>query len=375
MIRILHTIDTTGPGGAETVFVNLVKGLDRKEFEPIVAIKGPGWVCDELEKSGISPLFINSKGSFNIKYLRELIGIIRRNNVEIIQSHLLGSNLYCSLAGMICGVPVVSTFHGFVDISEKERFSAIKSMIINRGSARLVFVSDRLKKFYVEKKGYSVGKSVTIYNGIDTALFSPQRDNSIRKKLGLGPENILVGAVGNIRTSKGYEYLLEAAKLMVERFPLFRFVIAGEGSGELFNDLIALRNRLELEEYFHFLGFEPDVPKFMNNLDIFVLPSVSEGFSISTIEAMACGVPVIATRSGGPEEIITHLETGILVNPCFSIKIYENIYKIFKDANLRNKLATAGQNYVKAKFSTKNLNDKYRKLYKLLLKKHYSKAE
>lgn len=313
MIRILHTIDTTGPGGAETVFVNLVKGLDRQKFEPIVAIRGPGWVCDELGKNGISPLFVNSKGAFNYNYLRKLIGIIRKYNIDIVHSHLLGSNVYCSLAGLICGVPVVSTFHGFVDIDTKERFLAIKSMIINLGSARLVFVSDRLKAFYVEQKGFSAVKSVTIYNGIDTCLFKPQRDDSIRNKLGLGLGNVLVGAVGNIRPFKGYEYLLKAAKLVVDRFPLFRFAVVGEGSGKLFNDLLDSRKRLGLESHFHFLAFEPDVPKFLNNLDIFILPSISEGFSISTIEAMACGVPVIVTYSGGPEEIVENGLNGIMV--------------------------------------------------------------
>ena len=367
MIRILHTIDTTGPGGAETVFVNLVKGLDRKEFEPIVAIKGPGWVCDELEKSGISPLFINSKGSFNIKYLRELIGIIRRNNVEIIQSHLLGSNLYCSLAGMICGVPVVSTFHGFVDINEKERFSAIKSMIINLGSARLVFVSDRLREFYVEQKGFSVVKSVTIYNGIDTALFKPQRDDSIREKLGLGPENILVGSVGNIRASKGYEYLLEAAKLVIDRYPQFHFVVAGEGSGKLFDNLLVLRKKLGIENHFSFLGFEHDVPKLMNNFDIFVLPSVSEGFSISTIEAMACGVPVIATRCGGPEEILRHLDNGILVDACCPEKIVKGISELYGNKRRKLDLISRGINSVTTFYANETVLKKYENMYAKLL--------
>ena len=371
MIRILHTIDTTGPGGAETVFVNLIKGLDRQKFEPVVAIRGPGWVYDELEKNGISPLFVNSKGAFNFNYLWELIGIIRRHNIDIVQSHLLGSNLYCSLAGMICGMPVISTFHGFVDIHTKERFSTIKSKIINRGSARIVFVSDRLREFYVEQKGFSTRKSVTIYNGIDTSLFKPQRDDSIRKKLGLGPDNVLVGAVGNIRLSKGYEYLLEAAKLVVERYPQFRFVVAGEGSGRLFDNLLDSRKRLGLENHFFFLGFEPDVPRFLNNLDIFVLPSISEGFSISTIESMACGVPVIVTLSGGPEEIVENELTGIVVpagDYCALSKAV--IDSIENNRNINN--AILALQTCESKFSLKKMISNYNKLYQHFFERmHY----
>ncbi len=367
MIRILHTIDTTGPGGAETVFVNLVKGLDRREFEPVVAISGPGWVCDELEKNGISPLFISSRGGFNLKYLLELVGIIRKHNIDIVQSHLLGSNLYSSLAGMICSVPVVSTFHGFVDINEKERFSAIKSMIINRGSERLVFVSDRLKEFYVEQKGFSARKAVTIHNWIDTSIFTPRRDDDVRKKLGLGPDNVLVGAVGNIRSSKGYEYLLETAKLVVDRYPQYRFAVAGEGSGRLFDDLMAQRNKMGLEKYFFFVGFAFDVAGFMNNLDVFVLSSVSEGFSLSTIEAMACGVPVIATRSGGPEEILSHLDNGILVDACCSEKLAECLFKLHKHGELKQKIIANGIESVKSRYSSKAALSCYMDQYKQLL--------
>jgi glycosyltransferase involved in cell wall biosynthesis len=369
MKRILHTIDTTGPGGAETVFVNLVKGLPWQEYEPVVAIRGPGWVCDELRNNGLSPLFISSNGAFNFGYLKELVGIIRKYKIDIVQSHLLGSNLYCSLAGMICGVPVVSTFHGFVDINERERFFAIKRMIVNRGSARLVFVSERLKEFYVAQKGFSARKSVTIYNGVDTNRFRPQRDDSLRKKLGIAPDNILVGAVGNIRPAKGYEYLLEAAKLVVEQNPQFRFVVAGEGSGALFDDLVSKRAKLGLKNHFFFVGFEPDVPMFMNNLDIFALSSVSEGFSISTIEAMSCGLPVVATRSGGPEEIVRHLENGVLVDACSPKTLAEQIVDIQKNEVLKSKMVSRAIDSIEKKYSSMTTLDSYDVLYKNSLKK------
>lgn len=364
MIRILHTIDTTGPGGAETVFVNLIKSLDHQKFEPIVIIRGPGWVSDELRKNGITPLFVNSKGAFNFKYLWELVRIIRKYKIDIIQSHLLGSNLYSSLAGKICGVPVVSTFHGFVDIHSKERFSTLKSMVINCGSSQLVFVSDSLKEFYIEQKGFSTRKAVTIYNGIDTSLFRPQRDYSIRGKLGVGADNILVGAVGNIRPAKGYEYLLRAAKMIVERCPTFRFVIAGEGHGKLFDDLNELRIKLGLENHLFFWGFEHDIAKFMNNIDIFVLSSVSEGFSISTIEAMACSIPVIATRSGGPEEIISHLENGILVEACSPEGIMESIIRFHENRSTLVKILDSGMDVVKNKYTLKVMTGKYADLYR-----------
>lgn len=362
MIRILHTIDTTGPGGAETVFVNLIKGLDPEKFESVVAIRGPGWVRDELERYGIKPLFLSCKRSFDVECLFKLVGIIRSKNIDVIQSHLLGSNLYCSLAGLTTGVPVISTFHGFVDINAREKYSRMKRGIINQGSARLVFVSDSLRRFYTEQKGFSNGKSVTVYNGVDTSIFRQQRDESVRIKLGLKPSDILVGAVGNVRPSKGYDHLLRAARLVVDQCPQIRFAVAGEGGGTLFEELIDLRKRLGLEKHFFFIGFEPNVPRFLNGIDVFVLSSLSEGFSISTIEAMACGVPVVATRCGGPEEIVDRLGSGVLINAGEPKEISDALVELCRE--MANDTPRASSiDSIETEFSLKSLIRSYEGIY------------
>ncbi len=363
MIKVLHTIDTIGPGGAETVFVNLAKGLDSQRFESVAAIAGPGWVSDMLRKNGIKPIFVQARGGFNLQYLLDLVRIILEHKIELVQSHLLGSNLYCSLAGLICRVPVVSTFHGFVDTSNKERLMSVKSRLINWGSNKIVFVSDRLREQFIREYGFSAAKAITIYNGVDTSVFKPQKDDSIRKELGLGAENVLVGAVGNIRPAKGYDCFLKAARLVVDKHPKCRFVIAGEGSGALYESLLRLRNDLNLEKVFFFLGFRGDATKVLNNMDIFVLPSTSEGFSISTIEAMACGIPVVATKSGGPEEIIRSGETGLLIEAGSPEKIAAVIEVICLDRGLAETLSRAGSRFAEEKFSFQAMVASYQGLF------------
>lgn len=182
----------------------------------------------------------------------------------------------------------------------------LKRLLINLGSRKIVFVSDRLREHYVHHLGFSARKSITIYNGVDTSVFYPNKDDSIRKELGIGAEHVVIGAVGNIRPAKGYDLFLKAARLVYDQHPECRFVVAGQGSGPLYQKLLQLRDDLGLQDVFFFIGFRPDAAQVYNNLDIFVLPSTSEGFSISTIEAMACGIPVIVTRSGGPEEIVAN---------------------------------------------------------------------
>ena len=363
MIKVLHTIDTTGPGGAETIFVNLLEGLDTKRFESFAAITGTGWVCDTLRKKSIEPIFIQSRGGFNYKYLMDLIRIIRIHKIDIIQSHLIGSNLYCSLAGLICQIPVISTFHGFVDTNIKDRLMPIKSSMINLGSKKIVFVSDHLRKYFIRHYGFSAAKSITIYNGVDTSIFHLQRDNNIKKQLGLGPEHILIGAVGNIRQAKGYDYLLKASRLVIDEHPECRFIIAGQRSGNLYEELLNLRKELGLDEAVFFIGFMREPYKLLNNLDIFVLSSISEGFSLSTIEAMLCGIPVVVTRSGGPEEIVVDGINGVMVETQDDVALAHAIIKTIKESKFNDKTTDVVRKSISKKFSIYRMVEKYENNY------------
>lgn len=367
-MKILHVIDTTGPGGAETLFIKLIHKLKSKGIESVAVISGRGWVYDQLKMIDVATHIIYSHSSFDIMLLIALVSLIKKQKIDIIQSHLLGSNVYCSLASILSHTPVVSTFHGYIDIKEEERFNTLKSVIINNFSDKIVFVSKGLKQYYMNKSGFSSDKSIQIYNGIDTLIFKKYSNDEIRRGLKLGQEHILVGSVGNIRKSKGYSDLLKAAKKVVEVNPQYRFIIAGDGGGAMYEDLICQRRRLGLEKHFLLLGYQSDVTKFLNNLDLYVLPSTSEGFSISVIEALACGLPVIATRSGGPEEILNHMENGILVDVGSPSQIASAVLLLNRDKFLNRLLKESGENHVDKFFCITNTIDAYLAEYKLLVK-------
>lgn len=314
MINILHSIDTPGPGGAETVYFDIVTGLDRSRFNSFPVIPAKGWLFDRLQDKGFNPLIIDSKGSFNLAYLLRLIQVIRTQNIDLIHSHLFGSNVYCSLAGMLTATPVISTFHGFVDATGAGKTARGKFTIINKGSRKITFVSKQLKQYFIENHNISEPKAEVIYNGIDTDKFTPGENNRIRELLGFEEDDIIVGAVGNIRKAKGYDLLLLAAAEIKKQRQDIKFVIAGQGGGKLYQELIALQDKLELKNTVFFLGFSEDTTKILHGINIFLLCSISEGFSLSLIEAMACGLPVISTKCGGPEEIICSDQDGLLLN-------------------------------------------------------------
>ncbi len=360
---ILHIIDTTGPGGAETVFIDLITHLPEQQYRPVVVIRGKGWVYEELCRRGVTPVLLDAKGSFNWRYIKKLIGLIHAEKVDLIQSHLLGSNVYASIAGLLTRTPVIATFHGAVDIGEKERFMGLKFAAINLGSRAIVAVSGNLRDNIIHRTPLRKNKVCVIYNGIDTRLFQRQKNHRLRQQFGWDEKDIIIGSLGNIRPAKAYDILLKAAVLLKTSPEIYRFVIAGQGKGKLFQSLQNLKTELGLDAVVHFPGFNDDPAEFLSNLDIFLLSSSSEGFSIATIQAMAAGLPVIVTRSGGPQEIVTEGENGCLVDPDQPAEIAEAIEQLANNEQLCRKLSENAQAHVMKTFDIKSMIQAYEEIY------------
>lgn len=358
MISVLHVIDTGGPGGAETVFLQTATRLDPARFQPTAVVGGTGWLQKQLEESGLPPCIVPAKGSFNVRYLSMLLRLARQHGSNVIVAHLYGSSVYASLAGTLLSVPVVSVLHGQSDVPDAERFSSLKAALVRRGSRKVIFVSERLADHLRPRFGLPASQCAVIPNGVDTTIFRPARDRSLRIELGLSADTVLLGAIGNIRRPKGYEVLLSAARALVDRSQRFHLVIAGDHANGLGRELAQLNVELGLEGHVTFLGLRPDVPRVLNNLDVFVLSSHTEGFSIACIEAMACGVPVVATRSGGPEQILEG-EAGLLVPTADPASLASAIERIISSRELAATLTERAMRRVHEQYSLTTMLSRY----------------
>jgi glycosyltransferase involved in cell wall biosynthesis len=362
MISILHVIDTGGPGGAETVFLNCASRLDASRFTCSAVIDNDNWLAQQMRSRDVQPFIESAHGSFNVRYLRRIAAIARKVNADLICAHLYGSAIYASALGALKGIPVVSVFHGSVDIASRDRFTSLKAALIRKGSRKVVFVSQSLRKELTRTLRIPASRSAVIPNGVDTATFSPGRDESLRTELRLPRDSVLVGAIGNVRPAKAYDNFLYAARALLDQSERFYFVIAGQYGGALANDLMALRSELKLEKRVFFLGLRSDVATVLRNLDIFALSSKSEGFSIACVEAMACGIPVVATRCGGPEEILDS-ESGILVAPGDHAELAEAIYRIAGEPQRARSLTHAARKRAQEEFSLETMLARYERLF------------
>jgi glycosyltransferase involved in cell wall biosynthesis len=358
---VLHLIDTGGPGGAETVYLNLIRGLGR--WRHVAVIPTREWMSHRLVELGLDPIIARSVRAFDLRYLLRLYRVVRQQRVDLVQGHLFSPGVTASLLGGLTRVPAVVTVHGLVDFRAGERYRALKLGLVNHGAARVVFVSEALRRDFLVANELRPEITTVIPNGIDLSEFSPGRDDGLRRELGAGPTDFMVGAIGNVREAKGYDVLLAAAARLKARAPGVRFVIIGQAEGGLYERLVALRGELGLADDVRFLGFRDDVPRLLQALDAVVLTSRSEGFSLATVQAMAAGVPVVATRCGGPEEILTDGCTGLLVENGSPEAVAAGIERLRADKGLREALGRAARHDAESRFTLEAQLRAYDALY------------
>lgn len=363
--RILHVIDTTGPGGAETVFLNLANESKNQGYSSLAIIRGSGWVKSQLESLGLEFIVLDCKGSFNLKYLKQLLKIVKDRDINLIQSHLLGSNVYCSLAGLIARVPVITTFHGSVDISPNERFKVIKLLALRFGSQAIITVTDQLN-FSIKQLPILPHKRIhTIYNGIDTKLYTKTKGRQLRQRLSLNDETFLIGCLGNIRSAKNYPLALQTIKILKERGRNIHLAIAGQGNDQQMTPLKDYIAKQQLGSCIHLLGFCNDTQDFLSSLDLFLMTSSSEGHPLAVTQAMTNCLPIVSTRSG-VEEIVQHEKQALICehNPA---AIADAIETLIDNPNLAQDLASQARSKALNLYSLDTMNQQYFFLYENLI--------
>lgn len=359
---ILHLIDTGGPGGAETIFLRLVTGLDRT-WSSLSVVPYEDWLSRSLREHGQTPRLLSSHRSFDLTYLWRLIQLCREERVGLIHAHLLTSAVYGSAAARVLGLPLVFTFHGAPDLLGAGRFRRVKYRLLDRPANHGVFVSRYLRDALLPELRLRWVETHVIHNGIVGGADTPDTssDSSRPPFTAAAP---VVGAIGNIRPAKDYATLIRAAALV--RAPA-TFIVAGETGGDLFDSLVHLKEEVRLGDRFRFIGFSHDVAGLLSSFEVLVVSSTTEGFSLAIVEAMAAGVPVVATRCGGPEEIVDDGVTGLLVPPADPRALAGAIDRVLDDDGLRNRLSTNAKRSVRERFSEGAMIAAYSSLYEEVL--------
>lgn len=344
-IRVLHVIGGGEFGGAERYVLDLVRRLDPDAFSPMVACFYEGRLSRALAGSGL-PVRVMPQGPGG---LPALVRYMREGRPRIVHTHGVRGNLFGRLAARACGVrAIVTTVHSHLSLDYPNplrrgvyrSLEALTAPLVRR----FVAVSRPLADLLVRQGRIRPGRIVVVGNGVDLEVFKPVAvaGDRLRAELGLAGGTRLVGLVARLHPVKGYENFLRAAGALAPSAGDVAFLCVGGGEADYRRRLEVLAAEQGLAGRVFFLGEREDVAEVLAGLDVVAVPSVYEGFSLATVEAMACGVPVVASRAGGVTELIVHGENGLLAVPGDHLDLAAKIAVVLADGELARRLAQGG---------------------------------
>ncbi len=366
--KILYVFAALPVGGAEQVLVTELEGLDKNLFAPMVCViseKGP--VGELIEGMGLPvvPLLRMKKNQFDYNIIWELKNLMLRERPSIVHTHLYDGGKYGRIAARMAKVPgIVHTAHN-VYVKRRTKYHLI-NRILSSFTDRIIAVSKAVKESLVRYDRINREKIQVIYNGIDLSKFGgPLTKNEVRVELGIKPDEYVIGVIARLEEQKGHRYLLEALSHIPEHLASLKILIVGDG--QLRSALEAETKKRALSSNVFFLGTRKPITPILKALDLFLLPSLWEGFSMAILEAMAAGIPVIATMVGGAGEVITSGKDGRLIPPGDAQSLAEAI----KDALLHKdkylEMARIGRERVGQNFSQDKHMEALQTLYLQIL--------
>jgi len=366
-INVLHIVLSLEMGGLEKVVVECVPAFDRNIFNvEVCCIDELGCLSENLKNTNINiTLLRKNQDHYDIFFPIKLSRLLRTKNIHILHMHT-GTFFIGTQAGILAKTPVkIYTDHGRHLIEPRiiffmDRFSGAFS-------DKIVAVSKELENYLIEVVKLPAYKTTTIINGIDTDTFSYKpKSLQLMNKLNIPVNHNIIGTVGRLAEVKDQSTMINA--LIKVRNCLPDTILLLIGDGPMRTELQTLVNNNGLRDHVKFVGNRDDVPDLLNLLDIFLLTSLSEGTSISLLEAMSSGVVPIVTKVGGNTSLVDNDINGKIINPKQVDKLAEDIVELLVNDDLRSSFSKNAINKVHEKFSLNNMINNYTTLYLNLCK-------
>jgi len=354
-------------GGTERQVVNLVKNHDRSRFEVHLAcFRRAGPLLREVDNSDVALSEYPITTLPSLKTLAQqgrFIRYLRAHRIRVVHSFGFYANIFAIPAARIAGVAlVVASIRDTGDHLTRAQKALQKSVC--RAADRVLVNAQAVRDVLVDA-GYDPKRITIIRNGIDVDRFNGlPSDPGVRASLGLPGAGPLVAVFARLNRLKGLEYFLDAAALLVNRFEHARFLIVGDSISSEYREELEMRARaLGLGERIVFAGFRDEIPQLLSEVTISVLPSLSEGLSNVVLEAMAAGVPVVATAVGGTKELIEDGVSGLLVPPRDASALAQAIGSLLADPERGARIGRAGREAARERFSLQSTVEQTERLY------------
>lgn len=356
-----HLIETNGPGGAERMLATMATELQAAGSRNVVIAPAEGerWLQSELAGSGVIVEPFQLDRAFSPAAARSLETVLRRHRVTVAHSHEFAMAVYGAWAARRARIPHLFTMHGGRYYAERLR-RRIALRIAAEWSGSVVAVSEGLARHLSRDLWMRRSRIIAIPNGVPQMPAAP---SSLRSELGISERATLVVAVGNLYPVKGHAFLLEALGQLHGTFPELHVAIAGRGALE--GELRARAAALGVTDRFHLLGLRGDVPNVLAAVDVFALPSLSEGVPLALLEAMLAGRAIVASAVG---EVPTVLQgdAGILVQPGDAAALADALRALLTDPRRARALSAAALKRATAEYTVDRMMERYLERYAML---------
>ena len=355
-VKIAHVIKVTGLAGAENHLLSLLPGLRARGYEArLLLLVEPDRPCDEVvaaaEARGIPTARMVIHGDADLSLIGRLWGWLRQERPDVVHTHLLHADLYAIPAARLAGVPVVITSR-HNDNAFRRRFPLRQiNGLLWRWVDAGIAISHAIKRFSVEVEGAPSARVETIHYGLTAgeSLDKVACQAALRAELGLPEDSLLVGTACRLTEQKGLVYGLDAFARIAPQFPTVHLAMTGDGP--LRAELEARAAQPDLAGRVHFLGWRTEMAPIYAALDVFLMPSLWEGFGLVLLEAMAQGVPVVGSAVSAIPEVVIDGETGLLVPPRDPVALAEALAVLLADPARRAAMGAAGRARLEAEFS------------------------
>lgn len=362
---VVHLVYALGVGGLETLLVECINRMPPERYRhAVVCLTRYSDFAGRITRPGVELFELNKPPGNGLRVHADFWKLMRRLRPAILHTYNLAAMEYCFTAAM-AGVPVrIHAEHGR-DASDPHGLNR-KHNFLRRQLApfidRYVPVSNDLQHWFDKVVGIPASKNVLINNGVDTARFAPRA--AVAGAAPWGPDHIVIGAVARVQDVKNHRGLVAAFALLRERLPAWRdrLRLSIVGDGPLYRQVAEQVAQAGLQDVVWLPGARDDVADLLHGFDIFALPSLAEGTPVSLLEAMACALPVVASRVGGIPEVVTDGVDGSLA-PVDDAALAEALARYVQDPALAARHGAAARARIEQKYSMAAMLDAYTALY------------
>jgi len=361
-LRILHVIDSFDLGGGQTALWNLLQSLDRGQFDcEVAAMHGRGVFYQKFQELGI-PVHSLAGSKFSPLHTIRIAAMARR--FDITHFHLFGSNWIGKPAAAIGGSRIRFNHDQCNDAFRSEsRLVTTIDRITNSLSTQVLAVSESTRKFLIEQERLAPEKVCYLPNPVDTEFFRPptaDERKTARKSWNRTSENFVIVAVGRLHPQKNFPTAIESVAGLAESVQ-WRLLFAGTGPEE--EKLRQMAREKGLTERIEFAGHVSDMRSLLWSADALLMPSHYEGLPVALLEAVASGLPAVASSVDGIEEILSNGETGLLAPPSDPPAFTAHLQKLAENRDLRCKLAAGGRKRIVDTFDARTVAEQLGRLY------------